>query len=78
MQIQTGLKDATYQDGDEVFDQILVDDFPEDVLREFLNRDPEEDDTRSQVVMIRFPNGDLVLGFYPQGDTYLETERYWG
>jgi hypothetical protein len=72
------LKDATYQDGDEVFDQILVDDFPEDVLREFLNRDPEEDDTRSQVVMIRFPNGDLVLGFYPQGDTYLETERYWG
>ena len=30
---------------------------------------------RSQWVWVRLPNGDLILGVYPQGDTYLECER---
>jgi hypothetical protein len=76
--VAEGLRDGFYVDGDERYDQIDVNDFPEVVFQEFLNRDPEDDDTRSQVLMFRLPNGDLILGFYPQGDTYVEIERYWG
>lgn len=32
-------------------------------------------DGRSQPMWIRLPNGDLILGVYPQGDTYFECER---
>ncbi len=31
-------------------------------------------DGRSNWVWVRLPNGDLVLGVYPQGDTYFEVE----
>ena len=62
----------------ETYDQILIEDFPEDVLRELLShKDPEDENGRSQVVQIRLPNGDLFLGFAPQGDTYLELEKYY-
>ena len=57
---------------------LYIDDFPEDVFREILNtRDPDDDNGRSQVVQIRLPNGDLFLGFAPQGDTYCELEKYY-
>lgn len=77
--IQTGLRDATYEPvRGEVYDQINIEDFPEDVFREILNcHDPEDEDGRSQVVQIRLPNGDLFLGFAPQGDTYMELEKYY-
>lgn len=32
-------------------------------------------DGRSQWVWCRLPNGDLMLGVFPQGDTYLDHER---
>ncbi len=31
-------------------------------------------DTRSEWTWFRLANGDLVLGFFPCGDTYFETE----
>ena len=33
------------------------------------------DDGRSEWLWIRLPNGDLILGVYPQGDTYMEVEN---
>ena len=57
-----------------VHHNIYDDDFPEDVFRGILDLDPSVDDTRSQIMQFRLPNGDLILGFYPQGDTYFEHE----
>lgn len=31
-------------------------------------------DGRSQFMWVRLPNGDLILGVYPQGDTYCACE----
>lgn len=74
MRVREGSRPAVYVDGDEVYAQIRVADFPEDKFWELLNRDPRVDDTRSQVLQVRLPNGDLILGFYPQGDSYFEIE----
>ncbi len=30
---------------------------------------------RSNWVWLRLPNGGLILGVFPQGDTYMETEK---
>jgi hypothetical protein len=35
----------------------------------------DDDDGRSEWLWVRLPNADLILGVYPQGDTYLATER---
>lgn len=79
MRISEGLRDATYDDGETVRDQIDVNDFPEDVFRELLvTKDEDEDNGRSQTVAMRLPNGDLILGFFPQGDTYEYVTQYWG
>lgn len=77
--IDAGLRDAVYEAAPgEIYDQIYIDSFPEDVFREIFNRhDPKDEDGRSQVVQIRLPNGDLFLGFAPQGDTYMELEKYY-
>ena len=32
-------------------------------------------DGRSQFYWFRLSNGDLILGVYPRGDTYFDTER---
>jgi hypothetical protein len=37
--------------------------------------DEDDEDGRSEWLWVRLPNGDLILGVYPQGDTYLVTER---
>lgn len=34
-----------------------------------------DDDGRSPWMWVRLQNGDLILGIYPQGDTYLQLER---
>jgi hypothetical protein len=39
-----------------------------------LAADENSDDGRSNWVWVRLANGDLVLGIYPQGDTYCEVE----
>lgn len=33
-------------------------------------------DGRSEWMWIRLPDGDLILGVYPQGDTYFSTEEW--
>ena len=33
-------------------------------------------DGRSKWMWIRLPDGDLILGVYPQGDTYFSTEKW--
>lgn len=55
----------------------------EDAPREavdFMLKQPIEDskthDGRSRWLWIRLPNGDLILGFYPQGDAYFTTEQW--
>ena len=35
----------------------------------------DDPDGRSQFMWVRLSNGDLILGVYPQGDTYLAVER---
>jgi len=35
----------------------------------------KDPDGRSQFVWVRLANGDLVLGVYPQGDTYCRCEK---
>lgn len=37
--------------------------------------DKDNFDGRSNWVWVRLPNGDLILGIYPQGDTYEACER---
>lgn len=44
---------------------------PADV-KAVLDRAPVGHDSRSDFKWIRLANGDLILGVYPQGDTYLE------
>ena len=39
-----------------------------------LSADEQDQDGRSQWVWVRLSNGDLILGVYPQGDTYFECE----
>lgn len=34
-----------------------------------------DEDGRSQFFWFRLDNGDLILGVYPQGDTYFATEQ---
>lgn len=40
-----------------------------------LAADEHSDDGRSQWVWLRLPNGDLILGVFPQGETYLACEE---
>lgn len=39
-----------------------------------MSADPDDPEGRSEMLWIRLPNGDLVLGCYPQSDTYMATE----
>lgn len=82
--IPTGTRDfsdeSTVNDGDiRGLAHAYIEDFPEHMFREvFVRYDPDDgDDGRSQVVQIRFPNGDLFLGFAPQGEVYMELEEYY-
>lgn len=46
---------------------------------EFLLNQPADDmDGRSPWKWVRLANGDLLLGFFPSGDSYSATEQYWG
>lgn len=50
-------------------------------VEKVLSADVNSMDGRSNWVWVRLPNGDLILGIYPQGDTYLALEddaRYPG
>jgi hypothetical protein len=47
----------------------------EDVAREIIESDENDPDGRSQWLWFRFPNGDLILGVFPQGDMYMASEE---
>lgn len=47
-----------------------------DAVNEVLSQSPDDPDGRSQWVWVRLPNGDLILGVLPQGDTYFNVEHY--
>jgi len=40
-----------------------------------LNQPTDTSDGRSEWRWFRLPNGDLILGVYPQGNTYFATEH---
>lgn len=40
-----------------------------------LSGDPNQEDTRSQWLWLRFPDGTLILGVFPQGEQYFNVER---
>ena len=41
-------------------------------LERVLMADENDPDGRSEYMWVRLPNGDCILGVFPQGDTYLE------
>jgi hypothetical protein len=47
---------------------------PESVA-EVLAADEDDDDGRSEWLWVILPNGDTILGLYPQGETYFATEK---
>lgn len=40
-----------------------------------LSQSEDDADGRSQFCWVRLPNGDLVLGVFPQGETYFAVEQ---
>jgi hypothetical protein len=46
----------------------------QELVDHVLTAPTEGNDGRSEWLWIRLPNGDLILGVYPQGDTYMEVE----
>lgn len=44
-------------------------------IKKVLNAEQGDDDGRSEYCWLRLPNGDLMLGVFPRGDTYLAVEE---
>lgn len=53
---------------------VLIHPASEDAVKTVLDAPTTGDDGRSEWVWVRLPNGDLVLGVFPQGDTYFSVE----
>lgn len=45
-----------------------------EAVADTLAQNENDPDGRSEWLWVRLPNGDLILGVYPQGDTYLAHE----
>lgn len=64
---------------------VFDDDVPKHIIRSkpaseasvetMLNADPTSMDGRSNWLWFRLPNGDLLFGCFPEGDTYFSTEE---
>ena len=54
--------------------ELSIQDATPEAVALVLAADETSNDGRSQWVWVRLPSGDLVLGVYPQGDTYFATE----
>lgn len=52
---------------------VYLEDAMPTAVAEVLAADPDDEDGRSQWLWMRFPNGDLVLATFPQGETYFST-----
>lgn len=57
-------------------DQVLayIHNASEESVKLVLAETDEDDDGRSQWMWVRLQNGDLILGVFPQGDTYCSCE----
>jgi hypothetical protein len=66
--VRTGPRNLGY--GTDQQAQVHLQDAAPEAVTEVLAADPNDEDGRSQWVWMRFPNGDLVLATFPQGDTY--------
>lgn len=71
--IQIGEKDLSDSETG-ISATVWLGDADERAVAVVLAADEAHDDGRSQWLWVRFPNGDLMLGTFPQGDTYFETE----
>lgn len=62
--------------GDEPEDKTLVSRHPAnpDYVKRVIDTETDTDEGRSEWFWIRLANGDLILGCYPQGETYLACE----
>lgn len=62
---------------DDVPDRVIASVHPAslDVVRKVLDANVHSPDGRSPWMWVRLPNGDLILGVYPQGDTYCDCEE---
>lgn len=63
-------------DDDDVNSGTQIETAPKEAVEYVLAADENSLDGCSQWVWVRLPNGDLVLGVFPQGDTYLSTEQW--
>lgn len=64
-----------YDDDDKSRVIAMVHPASEASVQAVVTADPKSDDGRSPWMWVRLPNGDLILGVYPQGDTYLAVEE---
>lgn len=74
MRIPTpGDVDLSYRQGDLVREaHVVMTDLTDNQALAVLNADEGDDDGRSQWLQIVFPNGDVMVGCFPQGDTFEE------
>jgi hypothetical protein len=75
MHIQEGTRSILPEDMDEGCVNFMVKSASQSSMAIVLAADPESPEGRSQWVWVRLPDGDLILGLYPQGDTYFATEQ---
>lgn len=60
-----------WQERDEEWGSVHVKPASEAAVGIVLSADPGSEEGRSQWIWVRLPNGDLVLGVFPQSDTYM-------
>lgn len=68
------LEESEVYDNDVVVAEIAP--APKEIVDRVLSADENSEHGRSNWMWLRLPNGDLVLGVYPQGDLYEECCRY--
>ena len=54
--------------------QVLIHPATKEAVKTIMEAPLETGDGRSEWMFLRLPNGDLFLGVFPQGDTYLAVE----
>ena len=73
-----GAKTYELHDGDpDIGDTITIKPASDQSVMTVLAANPDIQDglTRSEWLWVRLPNGDLILGIYPQDGTYFATEK---
>lgn len=63
------------RDADEIVGLVMFKNASSAAVAHVLSKTESDPEGRSQWLWCRLPNGDVLLGVFPQGDTYLEHER---